>query len=94
MKEMNGDGIWRSPREHGVGTDLYKPVFLASDEPLERWRRKTISVLRTCLPDTGQKEPGYGREFSDLSAAGFERTGQTSLHAGALVTIYPGCHLG
>jgi hypothetical protein len=52
MKEMNGDGIWRSPRERGVGTDVYKPVFLASEEPLERWRRKTMSVLRSCLiPD-------------------------------------------
>lgn len=52
MKQMNGDGIWRSPGEHGVGTGVYKPVFLASDEPIERWRRKTMSVLRSCLiPD-------------------------------------------
>ena len=53
MKEMNGDGIWRSPRDRGVGTDVYKPVFLASDEPLNRWRRKTMSVLRSCvMPDS------------------------------------------
>jgi hypothetical protein len=52
MREMNGDGIWRMPRDRGVGPDAYEAVVRASDEPTARWRRMAFEALRECLlPD-------------------------------------------
>jgi len=52
MKEMNGSGIWRSPKARGVGASGYEAIVSARKEPLERWQRRTLSVLREhLLPD-------------------------------------------
>jgi hypothetical protein len=52
MREMNGSGIWRSPKVHGVGANVYSAIVSARNEPLERWQRRTLAVLRQhLLPD-------------------------------------------
>ncbi|MBK7592249.1 MAG: hypothetical protein IPI27_13525 [Betaproteobacteria bacterium] len=53
MKEMNGSGIWRSPKERGVGANPYQAVVSSRNEPMERWQRRTLAVLREhLLPDS------------------------------------------
>jgi hypothetical protein len=52
MKEMNGAGIWRAPKSVGVGANPYEALFTEEDEPMTRWRRKTLQVLKQHLqPD-------------------------------------------
>jgi len=52
LKAMNGDGIWRSPRERGVGAEAYRAAVAEDDADLQRWRRETFAVLkRHLLPD-------------------------------------------
>ena len=52
LKEMNGQGIWRNPREHGVGAHPYEALMRASDDPVRAWERETVKVLRDhVLPD-------------------------------------------
>jgi len=52
MKEMNGAGIWRAPKSVGVGANPYEALFTEKDEPMNRWQRKTLQVLKQHLqPD-------------------------------------------
>jgi hypothetical protein len=52
MKQMNGDGIWRSPKDRGVGTLGYESLWAVRDVPLELWKRRALEVLKRCLiPD-------------------------------------------
>ena len=52
LKSMNGDGIWRSPRERGVGANAYRAAMPGVSEGVQRWRRETLEVLRRHLvPD-------------------------------------------
>ena len=52
LREMNGHGIWRNPRERGVGAHPYEALMRASDEPVRVWERETLKVLRShVLPD-------------------------------------------
>ena len=52
LKTMNGSGIWRSPKSRGVGGPPVEAVVSAANEPLERWRRRTLELLREhLLPD-------------------------------------------
>jgi hypothetical protein len=52
LKSMNGDGIWRSPKEHGVGANAYRAAIPGVSEGVQRWRRETLEVLRRHLvPD-------------------------------------------
>jgi hypothetical protein len=52
MREMNGSGIWRNPGLRGVGANPYEDIFSGRDEPLRRWERKTLVVLKRNLqPD-------------------------------------------
>ena len=52
LREMNGSGIWRNPREHGVGANPYEASFSSQDDPLVLWKRKTMRVLKQYLqPD-------------------------------------------
>ena len=46
LKEMNGSGIWRAPQSRGVGANPYAALFNAKDEPMRRWRRRTLAILR------------------------------------------------
>lgn len=52
MREMNGSGIWRSPKSCGVGANPYEALFIAKDEPMRRWRNRTLELLKRHLePD-------------------------------------------
>lgn len=60
LKGMNGEGIWRSPRERGVGANGYDETWTAADAELERWRRETFEVLKKHLapdPRAARSEP-------------------------------------
>jgi hypothetical protein len=60
LKAMNGDGIWRSPRERGIGASAYQSVVNASDVGFENWRRETFAVLKKHLapdPRAARNEP-------------------------------------
>jgi len=53
MREMNGSGIWRAPKSRGVGANPYDALVSSRDEPMERWQRRTLAVLRQhLLPDS------------------------------------------
>ena len=53
LKQMNGSGIWRSPKERGVGANPYEALFAAQNEPMRRWERKTLKILKEHLsPDS------------------------------------------
>lgn len=52
LAQMNGAGIWRSPRSRGAGASPYQALVSARDERLARWQRSTFAVLRRHLePD-------------------------------------------
>ncbi|MCB8933059.1 MAG: hypothetical protein M9921_14465 [Fimbriimonadaceae bacterium] len=52
MRSMNGDGIWRSPKDRGVGASAYEAVVAAPNPAKELWRRRTFEALRECVvPD-------------------------------------------
>ena len=52
MREMNGSGIWRAPKSRGVGANPYEALFVAKDEPMRRWRNRTLELLKRHLePD-------------------------------------------
>lgn len=60
MQSMNGDGIWRSPKDRGIGTNAYINRVTAADAGVERWCRETFAVLkRYLIPD-----PGAPRTFN------------------------------
>jgi hypothetical protein len=46
LQEMNGSGIWRAPRSRGVGANPYEALVNAKDEPMRRWQRRTMAILR------------------------------------------------
>jgi hypothetical protein len=67
MRSMNGEGIWRSPKDRGVGTNAYQNRVTASDEALERWRRETYRVLKRYLtPDPKAPRSVVGMQDSHL----------------------------
>lgn len=52
LREMNGEGIWRAPKSRGVGGNPYEALFNTTNEPLQRWKRETLEVLRRhVVPD-------------------------------------------
>jgi len=52
MKQMNGSGIWRNPGSRGVGANPYEALFTGKDEPMRKWERKTLAILKQHLqPD-------------------------------------------
>ena len=56
LKQMNGHGIWRSPRDRGVGGPLASTLFAADNSPVLRWQRKTLAVIRKFLtPDRASR---------------------------------------
>ena len=56
LKEMNGSGIWRSPQKHGAGINPYDAILNAKDEPMLKWQRKTLAILKKHLsPDLRSK---------------------------------------
>jgi len=56
LKTMNGDGIWRLPRDRGVGANAYRAAVPAADADVERWKRETWAVLKKHLvPDASAR---------------------------------------
>ena len=52
LREMDGHGIWRSPDTRGVGANPYAALMTGANQPLKRWRMKTLALLRRYLtPD-------------------------------------------
>jgi len=52
MSEMNGSGIWREPKTRGIGANPYEALFTAKNDPLLRWQKKTMEILKRHLqPD-------------------------------------------
>ncbi len=57
LRQMNGSGIWRSPKDRGVGANPYEALFVARNEPLRRWERKTLEILKQhLLPDRHSRQ--------------------------------------
>jgi hypothetical protein len=46
MREMNGSGIWREPQSRGIGANPYQALFTGRNEPLLRWQKKTMKILK------------------------------------------------
>lgn len=56
MKEMNGTGIWRNPKSRGIGANPYEALVNAKDEPIRRWQKKTLAILKQNLqPDRSSR---------------------------------------
>jgi predicted metal-dependent peptidase len=56
LKEMNGKGIWRAPKQRGIGANPYEALFNAKNDPMSKWQQKTLAVLRQHLmPDRQSK---------------------------------------
>jgi hypothetical protein len=56
MKEMNGSGIWRAPSSRGVGANPYEALFTENNQPMLRWQKKTLAILKQYLqPDRNSR---------------------------------------
>jgi len=56
IRGLNGSGVWRSPKSRGVATNPYEALFVAKDEPMRRWRSRTLELLKRHLePDRGSR---------------------------------------
>lgn len=52
LKQMNGHGIWRSPRDRGVGGPMVDALFSADNAPLRDWEAKALALIRRYItPD-------------------------------------------
>lgn len=62
LRSMNGSGIWRSPKDRGVGVDTYDAIFTQEDIALENWKRAAISVLKRYLTQNSRGKLRTSRE--------------------------------
>ncbi len=46
LKQMNGAGIWRSPRERGIGGPMVDALFAAAKAPVRAWEARTLALIR------------------------------------------------
>ena len=73
LKQMNGHGIWRSPRDRGIGGPLANTLFAADDKPMRRWEAKTLAVIKRYItPDRqsrAQREEMWSYRIPVLSPA-------------------------
>lgn len=52
LKQMNGHGIWRSPRERGVGGPMVDALFPVDKTPIRAWESKALALIRRYItPD-------------------------------------------
>ena len=52
LKQMNGHGVWRSPRDRGVGGPMVDALFSADLSPVRAWEAKALALLRRYIsPD-------------------------------------------
>ncbi|MCC6162323.1 MAG: hypothetical protein IT182_03135 [Acidobacteria bacterium] len=64
FRQMNGAGIWRSPRGRGSSAIVFEQVFASSDAPIEQWRRATLAVFRRHIQPDAR---GAGREAREAA---------------------------
>ncbi len=56
MRSMNGGGIWRSPKDRGVGTLPYETTVTGVSPAMRAWERTTLAALRRHLePDRNSR---------------------------------------
>ena len=71
LKQMNGHGIWRSPRERGIGGPPANLLFASDDAPLRRWEARTLAVIKRFItPDRqsrAQREEPWSYSIPVLS---------------------------
>ena len=46
IKQMNGEGIWRSPRDRGIGGPMVDALFAATRAPVLAWEARTLALIR------------------------------------------------
>lgn len=52
LKQMNGHGIWRSPRDRGVGGPLTNSLFDEDRTPMRTWESKVLALIKKYItPD-------------------------------------------
>ena len=52
LKQMNGHGIWRSPRERGVGGPMADALIPSEKAPMRAWEAKALALIRRYItPD-------------------------------------------
>jgi len=57
MRSMDGGGIWRAPRDRGVGMPSYEALVAGDASPVRAWERTALKVLREhLLPDPRSRE--------------------------------------
>jgi hypothetical protein len=57
LRTMDGGGIWRSPRDWGLGVPAYAALVAGSPDRVRAWERAALAVLRAhLLPDRMARE--------------------------------------
>lgn len=66
LSNMNGSGIWRSPKSRGLGAPAFAHVMTAANTAVERWKSETLAVLERHLqPDPqGSLTDSFLHEFN------------------------------
>jgi hypothetical protein len=54
LKSMNGHGIWRAPKDRGIGASVYRESIRSANADLGRWRYEAYEVLRRHLEPDAQ----------------------------------------
>jgi len=62
LRSMNGSGIWRTPKNHGVGVATYDAIFMQEEIAMENWKRTALSVLRRYLTQNSMGKMRTSRE--------------------------------
>ena len=57
LRTMDGGGVWRSPRDRGLGLASHEALVAGDDRPIRAWQRTALKVLRDHLtPDRRSRE--------------------------------------
>jgi len=65
MTSMNGGGIWRSPRDRGVGLNYAKLNLSPQDKAMRVWEKEAVKVLSECV--TPDKNSWFERKEQTMS---------------------------
>lgn len=82
LREMNGQGIWRSPWQAGAGANPYEPLLQAANDPVRRWEKSTLAVLRRHLqpdPSSPKVPAGEGTYVLPVLSPSDRRAGLRAL---------------
>ena len=82
LRSMNGSGVFRSPKERGVGAEAYRNEVWGVDTAVDQWRRDTYAILRRhLLPDSRStaREPSSRNFVLPVLSPGDRRAALRSL---------------